>query len=165
MNTELGGTEQFPLNFEVAVAPIPKNNASDEGGYTMVTTDYVAVAESSKNKEAAYTFVRWYTTEGQIAQGKNIPSWNGVQESEMASIIDIILSGTTSPEKVDKASLLNVLSNAKSSKIIPPVTYQSEMYKVINEEYEKLIFDKQDIDKTITATQERVQQIIDANKK
>jgi multiple sugar transport system substrate-binding protein len=165
MNTELGGTEQFPLNFEVAVAPIPKNNAGDEGGYTMVTTDYVGVAESSKNKEAAYTFVRWYTTEGQIAQGKNIPAWNGVDDSEMASIIDIILGGTKNPEKVDKASLLNVLSNAKSSKIIPPVTYQSEMYKVINEEYEKLIFDQQDIDKTIAAMQEKVQQIIDANKK
>lgn len=165
MNTELGGTEQFPLNFEVAVAPIPKNSASDEGGYTMVTTDYVGVAESSKNKEAAYTFVRWYTTEGQIAQGKNIPAWNGVDNSQMASIIDIILGGTKNPEKVDKASLLNVLSNAKSSKIIPPVTYQSEMYKVINEEYEKLIFDQQDIDKTIAAMQEKVQQIIDANKK
>ncbi|WP_028609398.1 ABC transporter substrate-binding protein [Paenibacillus harenae] len=165
MNTELGGTEQFPLNFEVAVAPIPKNNAGDEGGYTMVTTDYVAVAENSKNKEAAYTFVRWYTTEGQIAQGKNIPAWNGVDDSQLTSIIDTILSGTQNPEKVDKASLLHVLSNAKSSKIIPPVTYQSEMYKVINEEYEKLIFDQQDIDKTIAATQERVQEIIDANKK
>lgn len=165
MNTELGGTEQFPLNFEVAVAPIPKNNAGDEGGYTMVTTDYVGVAESSKNKEAAYTFVRWYTTEGQIAQGKNIPAWNGVDDSQLSSIIDIILAGTKNPEKVDKASLLNVLSNAKSSKIIPPVTYQSEMYKVINEEYEKLIFDQQDIEKTIASTQEKVQQIIDANKK
>lgn len=164
MNTELGGTDQFPLNFEVAVAPIPKNNASDEGGYTMVTTDYVSVAENSKNKEAAYKFVRWYTTDGQIAQAKNIPAWNGVEDSQMESIIDTILAGTKNPEKVDKASLLNVLSNAKSSKIIPPVTYQSEMYKVINEEYEKLIYDQQDIDKTIASLQERVQQIIDANK-
>ncbi|MCR2803422.1 extracellular solute-binding protein [Paenibacillus sp. SCIV0701] len=164
MNTELGGTDQFPLNFEVAVAPIPKNNASDEGGYTMVTTDYVAVAESSKNKEAAYKFVRWYTTDGQIAQGKNIPAWNGVDQSQMASIIDIILGGTKNPEKVDKASLINTLSNAKSSKIIPPVTYQSEVYKVINEEYEKLIYDQQDIDQTIAALNDRVQKIIDANK-
>lgn len=164
MNTEIGGTEQFPLNFEVAVAPIPKNNASDEGGYTMVTTDYVAVAERSKNKEAAYKFVRWYTTEGQIAQGKNVPSWNGVQDSQMAEIIDTILSGTQTPEKVDKASLISTLSEAKSSKIIPPVTYQSEMYKVINEEYEKLIFGQQTIDATIAALNDRVQKIIDANK-
>ncbi|MDQ6422785.1 extracellular solute-binding protein [Paenibacillus sp. LHD-117] len=164
MNTELGGTEQFPLNFDVAVAPIPKNDAADEGGYTMVTTDYVSVAESSKNKEAAYQFVRWYTTDGQIAQGKNIPAWNGVDQSQLESIIDIILSGTKNPEKVNKASLVNTLSNAKSSKIIPPVTYQSEMYKVINEEYEKLIYGQQDIDQVIAALNDRVQKIIDANK-
>lgn len=165
MNTELGGTEQFPLNFEVAVAPIPKNAAADEGGYTMVTTDYVSVAASSKHKDAAYQFVRWYTTEGQIAQGKNVPSWNGIDDSQLETIIDTILSGTANPEKVDKQSLLSVLKNAKSSKIIPPVTYQSEIYKVINEEYEKLIFDQQDIDQTIAALQERVQQVIDSNKK
>lgn len=164
MNTEIGGTEQFPLNFEVAVAPIPKNSASDEGGYTMVTTDYVSVAERSKNKEAAYTFVRWYTTEGQIAQGKNVPAWNGVDQSQMESIIDTILSGTLTPEKVDKASLVNTLTNAKSSKIIPPVTYQSEVYKVINEEYEKLIYDQQSIDDVIANLNNRVQKIIDANK-
>lgn len=164
MNTELGGTDQFPLNFEVAVAPIPKNNPSDEIGYTMVTTDYVSVAANSKNKEAAYKFVRWYTTEGQVVQGKNVPSWNGVAESELANIIDIILSGTNNPEKVDKQSLVNTLANSKSSKIIPPVSYQSEVYKVINEEYEKLIFDQQDIDTTIANTHERVTQIVNDNK-
>ncbi|WP_020619319.1 ABC transporter substrate-binding protein [Paenibacillus daejeonensis] len=163
MNTEIGGTEQFPLNFEVAVAPIPKNNASDEGGYTMVTTDYVSVAQSSKNKEAAYTFVRWYTTEGQIAQAKNVPAWNGVEDSQLEELIDIILSGTQTPEKVDKASLVSTLAGAKSSRIIPPVTYQSEIYKVINEEYEKLIFGQQDVDATIAALEDRVQKIIDAN--
>lgn len=163
MNTELGGTEQFPLNFEVAVAPIPKNAAGDQGGYTMVTTDFVAVAENSKNKEAAYKFVRWYTTEGQIVQEKNVPAWNGIQDDQLASIIDIILSGTQTPEKVDKESLISTLAGAKSSKIIPPVTYQSEMYKVINEEYEKLIFNQQTIDETIAALEDRVQKIIDAN--
>lgn len=163
MNTELGGTEQFPLNFEVAVAPIPKNNDADEIGYTMVTTDYVAVAASSKHKEEAYQFVRWYTTDGQIAQGKNVPSWKGVADAELANIIDIILSGTVSPEKVDKQSLINTLANSKSSKIIPPVSYQSEVYKVINEEYEKLIFGQQDIDTTVQETHQRVTQVVNDN--
>ena len=164
MNTELGGTDQFPLNFNVAVAPYPKNEAGDEGGYTPVTTDFMSVAANSEHKKEAYTFIRWYTTEGQIAQGKNIPSWNGVSEDELGSLIDGILEGTNNPEKVDRDSLINVLKNAKSSKIIPPVSYQAELYKVINEEYEKLIFDEQDIDATIKATQERVQEIIDNNK-
>lgn len=164
MNTELGGTDQFPLNFNVAVAPYPKNEAGDEGGYTPVTTDFMSVAANSEHKKEAYTFIRWYTTEGQIAQGKNIPSWNGVSEDDLGSLIDGILEGTNNPEKVDRDSLINVLKSAKSSKIIPPVPYQAELYKVINEEYEKLIFDEQDIDATIKVTQERVQEIIDNNK-
>lgn len=165
MNTELGGTEQFPLNFNVAVAPYPKNAPGDASGLTPVTTDYVSVAASSKNKEAAYKFVRWYTTEGQLVQGKNIPSWSKVKAEDMSSIIDTILSKTKNPEKVDKASLNSVLALSKASKIIPPAAYQSEVFKVVNEEYELLILGKQDIDTTIKKMQDRTQKIIDSNKK
>jgi len=149
MNTELGGTDQFPLDFDVAVAPYPKNNENDEGGYTPVTTDFMSVAASSEQKEAAYTFIRWYTTEGQLVQGKNIPSWNNVTNDDLAGIVDVILDDTVTPEKVDKDSLVRVLTNAKSSKIIPPVSYQSEIYQAVNDEYEKLIFDQQDIEEQL----------------
>ncbi|MDR4888379.1 extracellular solute-binding protein [Fredinandcohnia sp. QZ13] len=164
MNTELGGTDQFPLNFNIAVAPYPKNKKDDKGGYAPVTTDYMSVASASKHKKEAYTFIRWYTTEGQIVQGKSIPSWNKVSETDLIGIVDKILSTQKTPEKVDKDSLIYVLQNTKSSKIIPPVSYQAEIYKVINEEYEKLILGEQDIDKTIKASEERVQEIINNNK-
>ncbi|XEC96215.1 ABC transporter substrate-binding protein [Paenibacillus tarimensis] len=164
MNTELGGTEQFPLEFEVAVAPYPKNSASDAGGYTPVTTDFMAVAAKSKQKEEAYTFIRWYTTEGQIVQGKNIPSWNKVSDDDLVQIVDTILSGTLTPEKVDKESLIQTLRNSKSSKMIPPVTFQSEIYQALNEEYEKMILGSQSLDKTLEAMKERTQKIIDTNK-
>ncbi|MDR9852091.1 sugar ABC transporter substrate-binding protein [Paenibacillus sp. VCA1] len=165
MNTELGGTEKVPLNFNVTVAPFPKNNPGDEKGLTPVTTDYVAVAAKSKHKEEAYKFVRWYTTEGQVVQGKNIPAWSKVTNDQVAGIIDTILSGTKNPEKVDKKALVDTLIASKASAIIPPATYQSEVYKAINEEYEKLILGKQDIDATVKSAQERVQKIIDSNKK
>lgn len=165
MNTELGGTEQFPLDFEVSVAPYPKNNSEDEGGYAPVTTDFMSVASKSEQKEAAYTFIRWFTTEGQLVQGKNIPSWNDVSEDDLADIVDVILADTVSPEKVDKESLVQVLTNAKSSKIVSPVSYQSEIYQAVNEEYEKLIYDQQDVDATIDALQEQINQIIEKNKK
>lgn len=165
MNTEIGGTDKVPLTFHVAVAPFPKNNPSDESGLTPVTTDYVAVSETSKHKEEAYKFVRWYTTEGQVVQGKNIPAWNGVKSDQIASIVDTILAGTKNPELVDKASLVTTLSNSKASQIIAPASYQAEVYKAINEEYEKLILGNQDIDATVANSQKRVEEIIAANKK
>ncbi|SER49378.1 multiple sugar transport system substrate-binding protein [Gracilibacillus ureilyticus] len=163
MNTELGGTEEFPLEFNVGIAPYPKNDAGDEGGYTPVTTDYMSVAANSSHKEAAYTFIRWYTTEGQVVQGKNIPSWNGVGEDELGNIVDTILSDTVSPEKVDKEALISVLKNAKSSKLIPPVSYQAEIYQVVNDEYEKLIYEEQSIDETIEAIHSQAEEIIANN--
>lgn len=163
MNTELGGTEQFPLNFEVAVAPYPQNDISDAGGFAPVTTDFMAVAQKSKHKEQAYRFIRWYTTEGQLVQGKNIPSWSNVQNDQLAGIVDTILAGTQTPEKVDKASLIHTLTGSRSSKMVPPVTFQSEVYSVLNEEYEKMVLGSQDIDTTLKAMQERTQKIIDNN--
>jgi multiple sugar transport system substrate-binding protein len=165
MNTEIGGTDKNPLNFNVAVAPFPKNQKSDPSGFTQVTTDYVTVAASSKYKEEAYKFVRWYTSEGQIIQGKNIPSWSKVKSEDTSKIVDTILSGTKTPDKVDKASLLTTLTASKSPKIVPPVSYQNEIYKALNEEYEKLIFGKQDVDTTVKNSKDRVQKIIDSNKK
>ncbi|MEI7025994.1 ABC transporter substrate-binding protein [Paenibacillus sp. y28] len=165
MNTEIGGTAQTPLKFNVTVAPYPKNSASDQGGYTPVTTDYVSVAAKSKHKEEAYKFVRWYTTEGQLAQGKNIPSWSKVKDEDLTKIVDTILSGTKNPEKVDKASLINVLKNSRASKIVAPVTYQAEVYKAINQQYELLILGKQSVDEMIANSKKDVQKIIDSNKK
>lgn len=163
MNSELGGTEQNPLNFHVAVAPYPKNSESDPTGYTPVTTDFMAVAEKSNYKKEAYQFIRWYTTEGLAKYGRNVPSWNGVSDDDLGKIVDSILSGTLKPENVDRASLINTLANSKSGKIIPPVTYQAEVYKALNEQYELMILGSQDLETTLTNMKSAVQEIIDNN--
>ncbi|MBB3130228.1 multiple sugar transport system substrate-binding protein [Paenibacillus rhizosphaerae] len=165
MNTEIGGTDKVPLEFNVAVAPFPKNKEGDPTGITPVTTDYVAVAAKSKHKEEAYKFVRWYTTEGQTVQGKNIPAWSQVKSDQVEQIIDTILAGTKSPEKVDKKSLVDTLVASKASAIVPPASYQAEVFKAVNEEYEKLILGNQDIDETVKNSQERVNKIIESNQK
>ncbi|UYO06078.1 ABC transporter substrate-binding protein [Paenibacillus sp. PSB04] len=165
MNTEIGGTDKVPLEFNVAVAPFPKNKEGDPTGITPVTTDYVAVAAKSKHKEEAYKFVRWYTTEGQTVQGKNIPAWSQVKSDQVERIIDTILAGTKTPEKVDKKSLVDTLVASKASAIVPPASYQAEVFKAVNEEYEKLILGNQDIDATVKNSQERVNKIIESNQK
>lgn len=165
MNTEIGGTDKVPLEFNVAVAPFPKNNEGDPTGITPVTTDYVAVAAKSKHKEEAYKFVRWYTTEGQTVQGKNIPAWSQVKSDQVEQTIDTILAGTKTPEKVDKKSLVDTLVASKASAIVPPASYQAEVFKAVNEEYEKLILGNQDIDATVKNSQERVNKIIESNQK
>jgi len=83
----------------------------------------------------------------------------------MNKIIDTIVNATKSPDKVDKESLKTVLANSRSSKIVPPTTFQADVYKAINEEYEKMMLDKQNVDSMLKNAQERTQKLIDANKK
>lgn len=165
MNTMIGGNEQYPLEFHVAVAPFPKNNPGDPSGYTPVTTDFVSVAAVSEHKEEAYKFVRWYTTEGQIAQGKNVPSWTKVSDDDLAAIIDGIIESTANakPELVDMDSLISTLANSRAPEIVPPTTYQAEVYKVVNTEFEKFILGRQDLDATVKNSYDQAQKIIDAN--
>ncbi len=163
MNSELGGTDQNPLHHRVAVAPYPKNQPSDPIGFTPVTTDFMAVAARSKHKEEAYTFIRWYTTEGLATLGYNIPSWKKVREEDMNALIDRILSNTNNPELVDKESLIYTLSVSQASPISPPAAYQAEVYKAVNVEFEKLILGSQTIDQTLANMESEVQKIIEAN--
>ena len=161
MNSEIGGTEPFPLHFNVAAAPLPKNNKSDPGGYSFVTTDYMGIASNSRHMEEAYQFIRYYTTKGIIAQGKYIPSWSKI--NDLDQIVDTIVGGTKSPEKVDKASIQAVLAGSKPTRFVAPTTYQADVYRVINEEYEHLILGRQNLDDMIRNAQERTQKIIDSN--
>lgn len=98
-----------------------------------------------------------------MVQGKNVPSWNEVTVDDLGTIIDGILAETVSPEKVDRDALVHVLQHAQSPKMVAPVSYQAELYKVIGEEYEKLILDDQGIEKTLENMQTRTQEIIDHN--
>ncbi len=56
-----------------------------------------------------------------------------------------------------------MLTNAKSSKLIPPVAGQAEIYQVVNDEYEKLIYGEQDLDKTIDELQKKATAILESN--
>src|SRR5699024_5794837 len=116
-----------------------------------------------EHKEAAYKFIRWYTTEGQVAQGKNIPSWNGVGDDDLESVVTTILDDTNNPEKVDKEALISVLKNSKASKLVPPAPYQAEIYEMANDEYDNLIYEEQSIDETIAAMHEQTNDIIANN--
>ncbi len=164
MNSEIGGTEANPLSHHVAVAPWPKNDAGDATGVTSVTTDFMAVAAKSDHKEEAYTFIRWYTTKGLANYGRNIPSWNGVSKDELASIVEKIVSETKNPELVDQDSLINTLLVSSAGGMYAPPSYQAEVYRAVNEEYELMILGKQDIDTALKNMQAATQKIIDANK-
>ncbi|MFK4996718.1 extracellular solute-binding protein [Bacillus sp. N9] len=164
MNPELGGSDRFPVDFNVTVAPMPQNDADQDGAYTMVGGDIVGIAANSKHKEAAYEFIRWYSTEGQIAQGINIPAWKNVSDDQLEKLIDDTLAEATSPEKVDKEAVLHAIQYSKAPELGKAVPYALEINQELANEFEKLILDKQDLDTTVENSKKVVQDIIDKHK-
>ncbi len=165
MTAELGGSERFPAEFNIAVAPFPQNELEEKGSYSVGDGDILGISANSKHKEAAYKFIRWYTTEGQVAQGINIPSWTKVTNEQIVDLITDTLAEANNPEKVDKESLIHSIQTVITAKAGKPVPYQNEIDQALSSEFEKLILDKQNLDETVANSKKIVQDILDKNKK
>ncbi|MBS4210168.1 sugar ABC transporter substrate-binding protein [Bacillus sp. FJAT-50079] len=164
MTAEIGGSSRFPIDFNIAVAPMPQNEPNSDEAFQVVEGDVLGISANSKHKEAAYTFIRWFSTEGQIAQGLNIPAWKTVSDDQLVGLIDTILENAASPEKVDKESLVHSIQIAHSAVVGEPLPYDMEINQALSVEFEKLILDKQDLDTTVENSKKVVQEIIDKNK-
>ncbi len=157
---ESGGSGPIEPTFQTVYAPYPKANAGDPST-TPVGADFISVAAKSKNKEAAYTFAKWFATEGLLVQAKYLTSW---KNADIAKLVDGLVSTTPKPELIDKASLQHTLSSMTPQKLYIPVAYQAEVEKAYQTEAEKFLLGDQDIDQTLENAQKAVQALIDANK-
>jgi multiple sugar transport system substrate-binding protein len=151
----------FVPDFEIAWAPYPKNSPSDSI-YSRTAGDTIGIAKSSKNKEAAYKFIRWFSTEGLVVQGLSLPGWKNADLNKAA---ETLIAGTKKPELVDKKSLSDVLKNSINTKITIPPSYGPEAEKAFVDEAQLYLLGQQDVNKTLTKAEEKVQKIISTNKK
>lgn len=108
MNTELGGTDQFPLDFNVAVAPYPKTKQEMRVAIHLLQLTLCLLLQTQSIKRSIHIYSLVHNGRTTCTR-ENVPSWNGVSDDELGSIIDGILAGTATPEKVDRDSLVNVL--------------------------------------------------------
>lgn len=159
MVAEAGGTDKIPATFVSAFAPWPTNAPGDES-YSFGGADPLVMSSNSKHKEEAYRFLRYLSTEG-IAFTKQFSAW---KKSDISKEVDQIVAATPSPDKIDKASLINVLNVTKLP--TPPITvsYAGDLEKAYIAEADKYMLGQADIDSTIAGVQASLQKIIDANK-
>jgi multiple sugar transport system substrate-binding protein len=158
MIPEAGGSDAVPANFKTVFAPLPKVNSSDKiiGN---IGSDILGIYSKSKHKEEAYTFIRWFTTEGIVLQGKAVPSW---KKANMEQVLDKIIAGTKTPEMIDKESLLYVMENTIPNSPAVAVPYHAELEKILGEEFDKMMLSGQDMETTIKTAQDKMQKVIDS---
>ncbi|WP_106769404.1 ABC transporter substrate-binding protein [Paenibacillus faecalis] len=160
MVAESGGTEAFPANFVTAFAPLPKLEGESKH-YSPVQPTYMAVAAKSQNKEAAYQFVRWYTSEGLEIGGRVFSGW---AKSDTEKLVDTIVNSTMDPSKIDVESLKYTIKNTVPGTAPVPVKYAEEAKNVVIPEAEQYILNNEDLDKTIENIDQKITEVVNNNK-
>ncbi len=159
MVAESGGTDAIPATFETAFAPLPKLDGESKH-YSPVQPTYMSVAAKSKNKEAAYKFVRWYTTEGLEIGGRVFSGW---AKSDTKKLVDTIVSNSKDPSKINVESLKYTMENTLPGTFPVPAKYADEAKNSVIPEAELFILDKQDINKTIENIDKKITDIVKNN--
>ena len=149
--------DKFPHEFQMVYAPIPRSPEQTELGLTNISGSFLAMGANSEAKDAAYTFMRWLSTEG-ATHLKDIPGWKkadgkqllGEFFGEHANLIDI-------------DSLSNVLFHSET-KMLPTtvaVPYGSELKTVVENGFTKYMLDNTTFEEAQTYLIEESQKIID----
>ncbi|MGY4691068.1 ABC transporter substrate-binding protein [Salibacterium sp. K-3] len=159
MISESGGIDGSPAPFEVAFAPYPKA-AEEDPITTPAGADFLSVYSGSQNKDEAFEFIRWYTTEGIQEQGRYLPSY---QDAELQQVVDNLVEGSAAPDMVNKESLIDVLEASEASPLNIPPTFIGEVEDAYMSETDAFLLGEQDLETTIQNADETVQEIIDNN--
>ncbi|GAA3403510.1 ABC transporter substrate-binding protein [Paenibacillus hodogayensis] len=159
MIAEAGGTDKIPAGFVSAFAPWPTNNKGDDV-YSFGGADSLVISAKSKHKQEAYQFIRFLSTEG-MALTKQLSAW---KKADLEKEIDAIIASTKSPDKIDKASLLNTLKVTKLPNPPTVVPYDAELEKAYIAEAESYLLKVSDLDTTMANIKTKLKKIVDSNK-
>ncbi|OMD43458.1 ABC transporter substrate-binding protein [Paenibacillus odorifer] len=159
MVAESGGTEAIPATFVTAFAPIPRLD-SESKHYSPVQPTYMGIAAKSKNKEAAYTFVRWYTSEGLEIGGRVFSGW---AKSDTNKLVDTIVNGSKDPSKIDVDSLKFTMENSTPGATQVPAKYADEAKNNVIPEAEMYLLGQQDLDVTVNNIDKKISEVVQNN--
>jgi multiple sugar transport system substrate-binding protein len=152
MSRFLSNMKDYPRDFNVTVAPMPRLKADQETNYNngLHVFDYLAMGGniSDAKKEAGWDFMKWLATDGNINLAKvgHIPTWVKVDKSK---IVDYMLGSVK--DTVDIEAFKRVVLNYKAPNYADDITTAyDKIYAIYTEEAEKVLYDKISIDKALS---------------
>ncbi len=149
-------TEQFPHDFVVGYATIPKLDAQQDLHVTSLT-EYMSVSSKSKHPFAALNFIRWYITEGidpMIENGK-IPAY---QHYDPEKVIQLMFGGSMELFDVEEAKKVLLTPEASSDRHIFRAAVK--INEILSEEFVKSFAGEQSAEEAITRAQVRAEQAL-----
>lgn len=159
--TNLQNTEKFPHTFKTVFAPLPRPSKDADPGLTNIGGQFLAVASASKNKEAAYKFVRYLSTE----QVERI-ELSGWKKSDGKALTERLYG--KSKDLIDLPSLTSTLYDNKVKTALSSdisVSYASQLKKVMEDGFSKFMLDNQSAQDTQKWMMTEAEKVIKQNTK
>lgn len=154
MVSEIQNVAKYPHNFATAFAPLPRFENSPEGR-TFGDSHYFGISKNSKNKEAAYKFLRFYSeNRSKIAP---LTGFTGIKNQDRVKVVKELIG--TNSKYYDMVSLVKVYYNPKftvnylkDSSDLSDV--DSQISDMVGQESEKYLMGAQSLDKSIQNMQD-----------
>ena len=161
MISEVNDVDKFPHDFKTAFAPLPRLHESTDPGMTLTQAHYYCIPQNSEHKEAAYKFIRFYTTEGVKIKGTALTAERDVDK---IPVLEKII-GDNADELYDTESLFNVFNNPnwKNNVFTIVPSYNAQINDLYKEEVEKYLIGGATVDEVLNNVMERGQDIIESN--
>ncbi len=155
----INDTAKYPHDFKTVAIPFPtfKKGVGDYGWTGL--NNHIMMNKNSKNKEAAWKFIKFWATEGQIymCRGGKLPSWKKINQDE---VIKRSL-GPDADKLYDVESFKRVLFDSKVKLFVnTEITAYPQIKKVWKEEVEKVIGGQQDVKQAVANAKRRADQEI-----
>ena len=149
MISEIQNVAKYPHKFATAFAPLPRFENSPNGR-TFGDSHYFGISKNSKNKEAAYKFLRFFSeNRSKVAP---LTGFTGLKNQNRVKIVKNLIG--TNYKYYDMISLVNVYYNPKftvnylkNSSDLSDVDSQTS--DLVTQESEKYLMGAQPLDKSV----------------
>lgn len=160
MIQDTGNTQQFPHEFKTVFAPVPVFKKDDKQEIYM-GGNYLAIGKNSKNKEAAFKFARFISTNLTDARTE-LPGW---KKGDAKPLVEKWIAGKEKYYDVD--SLMYTLYGS-GTRALPAsqvsITYAAELDKILGDGFSQFILEGKSAKEAQKWMAEEANKVIDENK-
>ena len=150
-------TDNYPHDFKVGFARMPRLSADQENNYTTSYSDDLSINSKSQHPQEAMKFIKWYLEEGMdyVAPYARIPACKKYDADKVASLI----FGEQS-DLFDMESAKNIYLTPTDFYVRKNMPVATEINTILTEEFDKVFAGAQSVEETLQNAQKRADQKI-----
>jgi multiple sugar transport system substrate-binding protein len=149
--------ERFPVDFEIALAPIPVMDTSATYYTPISPGDMISINPRSRNIDEAWEFIKWYIDTGilQLAKFGRLPGYVGFNVDDVARPFLEATHGL-----VDETSFKSVMIAPPKALALTTFISPPEMTVIVEEEIEAMFLGRKSVREALEAMKTRSDELL-----